>query len=464
MKYISTSKTTSSDLHTPVSMFYKLRQRYSELLLLESSDYSSKEDSLSFLVFDFIEGMEVNNGQFSVTKNGNADVNKVNEFVKQFEDYLGSFDIQHETVVSSQYNGLFGFTSFDAVEYFDKNLYHLKKSVHKTPQIKYGLYRFIIVIEHVSDTMHIIENIEEGKESEMDAILTFLTSARVSTYDFKKDSEVETNMSDDDFKKMVATCKSHCQRGDVFQIVPSRRFAQKFKGDEFNVYRKLRSINPSPYLFYFDYGNFTIFGSSPEAQMIVKNRVAEIHPIAGTIKRTGDIEADNASMQELSDNPKENAEHIMLVDLARNDLSKNTINVHVSKFRQIQQFSHLYHLVSIVKGTLKSEASSYRIFADTFPAGTLSGAPKYMAINLIDQMEPTKRGFYGGGLGAIFFNGNFNHAIMIRSFCAYDNTLYLQSGAGVVIDSTEEGELQEVNNKLAALRKALIEADQSTNS
>ncbi|MBK8387768.1 MAG: anthranilate synthase component I family protein [Saprospiraceae bacterium] len=456
--YKSITTKAHADLYTPVSLFYKLRESYPEVLLLESSDYSSKEDSYSFLVCDALAGIEVKNGLAKTFKRGVASTKfEIKNFVTEFQDYMASFTVDGDEI-SKKYNGLFGYTGFEGCKYFDKDLYIKDKPSYDLPEIKYGFYRFILVIDHVSDDLYIVENIPNGESSMLVDLQKVLDRPVNSKYNFSLEGSVTTNQTDEAFKSAVTKCKSHCQRGDVFQIVPSRRYEQGYKGDEFNVYRKLRSINPSPYLFFFDYGSFKIFGSSPEAQMIVKNGVAEIHPIAGTVKRTGDLEMDAKSAQELLVNPKENAEHIMLVDLARNDLSKNTKGVYVSKYRELQRFSHVYHLVSIVKGQLKPGVSSYQIFADTFPAGTLSGAPKYMAIQLIDELEPTKRGYYGGGLGVINFNGNLNHAIMIRSFLAHEHKLYFQAGAGVVIDSTEEGELQEVNNKLAALNKALIEA------
>lgn len=445
-------------MYTPVGLYYRLREMYPEVLLLESSDYSSKEDSYSFLVCDALEGLEVKDHQITYFEKskvvGSA---PVLDFVTEFQAYMASIELDSDTV-SARYNGLFGYTGFEACKYFDNDLYTAVKPGYELPEIKYALYRFILVIDHVSDDLYVIETRRENEDSKVDELLKVLQRPVNTNHSFDLAGDIQTNQTDEAFKEVVSKCKQHCQRGDVFQIVPSRRFSQAYKGDEFNVYRKLRSINPSPYLFFFDYGSFKIFGSSPEAQMIVKNGVAEIHPIAGTVKRTGDLELDAQKAQELLVNPKENAEHIMLVDLARNDLSKNNSGVYVSKYRELQRFSHVYHLVSIVKGKLKPGVSSYQVFADTFPAGTLSGAPKYMAIQLIDSFEPTKRGYYGGGLGVINFNGNLNHAIMIRSFLAHQNTLYFQAGAGVVIDSTEEGELNEVNNKLAALNKALIEA------
>lgn len=253
--------------------------------------------------------------------------------------------------------------------------------------------------------------------------------------------------------------KEHCFRGDVFQLVLSRRFFQNFKGDEFNVYRTLRSINPSPYLFFFDYGDFKIFGSSPEAQLIVQDGKAEIHPIAGTFKKTGDDKKDLISAKELAKDPKENSEHVMLVDLARNDLSRNGTNVVVEKNREIQFYSHVIHLVSKVTCKMKTTTNTFRVVADTFPAGTLSGAPKHKALQLIDKYEKIKRNFYGGAIGYMDFNGNFNHAIIIRSFLSLNNQLHYQAGAGIVADSIPESELQEVYNKLGALDKALIQAE-----
>lgn len=449
-----------ADIVTPVALLYKLREKYSEVLLLESSEYASKENTYSFLCCEPLSTIEVIDGQLEY-KNFVTESTKTiifDNLVEEMENYVNGINIEGKDE-ALQFNGIFGYTTFDAVKYFDKNLYIEQKPGHDIPDLKYGFYKFIIVIDHVSDKMIILENIVEGQDSKMDGFLTTINRQDFQTFDFKLTGEEELNMSDQDFKDMVTNSKKHCHRGNVFQIVPSRRYGIGYTGDDINVYRKLRSINPSPYLFYFDYGNFRIFGSSPEAQMIVKDRVAEIHPIAGTVKRTGDPEKDAKQAQILLEDKKENAEHIMLVDLARNDLSKNTDQVKLTKYREIQKFSHVIHLVSKVKGKLKDEVSAIQIFADTFPAGTLSGAPKYKAIQLIDGMEPTKRGFYGGAIGMINFNGDLNHAIIIRSVLSKDKKLFLQAGAGIVIDSKEESELQEVNNKLAALKAAIESAN-----
>ena len=457
MKIKTTYRKMLSDLTTPVSLFLKLREAYAEVLLLESSDYSSKEGSLSFICFDSLATLEIKDHvaiQHDFTSN-EVTQTELKDVVKDVSGFLEQYQIEAPDEIEP-YLGLFGYTGFDAVKYFETIVLDDQKPKYTVPDIRYDMFRNIIVFDHFYGQMYVIENVPEGGSSEIDKVLTIVNKQDHQTYTFSTSGEEEKNMTDDEFKANVTSSKAFCQRGDVFQIVPSRRFAQSFRGDEFNVYRSLRSINPSPYLFYFDYGSYKIFGSSPEAQMVIKDRIAEIHPIAGTFKRTGNVEKDIQAAKELSEDPKENAEHTMLVDLARNDLSKNTTNVHVEKYKEVQYFSHVIHLTSVVKGTLKEEVKPYQIFADTFPAGTLSGAPKYRALELIDDMEPTSRGFYGGGIGMLGFNGDINHAIMIRSFLSYEGKLHYQAGAGIVIDSDEENELQEVNNKLAALKKALV--------
>ena len=231
-------------------------------------------------------------------------------------------------------------------------------------------------------------------------------------------------------------------------------------GDEFNVYRALRSVNPSPYLFFFDYGDYKLMGSSPEAQLVIQNDKAFVHPIAGTFKRTGDDDADKMATEALLKDSKENAEHVMLVDLARNDLSRLCDEVKVEHYKQVQYFSHVIHLVSEVTGKVREGSNPFELVAKTFPAGTLSGAPKFKAIGLIDAYEPTPRSYYGGAIGFMGFDGSCNHAIMIRTFLSMNNTLTYQAGAGVVAASNPESELQEVNNKLRALKKAIDLAKQ----
>jgi anthranilate synthase component 1 len=345
------------------------------------------------------------------------------------------------------------------VEYFEKiDLKHDQECTYKIPDARYHLYNYIIAINHYQNTLQIIENQIDGEEGETGKIESLLNSRNVAIYSFDTVGEEDRNVTDDQYREMVGKGKRHCFLGDVFQVVLSRQFSRRFTGDEFNVYRALRSINPSPYLFYFDYGNYKLFGSSPEAHLKINKGKAFINPIAGTFKRTGDDENDKLLALQLSADKKENSEHIMLVDLARNDLSRHAGNIKVESYREVQFYSHVIHLVSSVSGELKEGTTIADVISATFPAGTLTGAPKYMAMKVINECENQSRGYYGGAIGFLDFRGRFNHAIMIRTFLSKANTLYYQAGAGIVAASEEENELQEVNNKLGALRKAIEKA------
>lgn len=446
-----------ADTITPVSVYLKLRDKFPNSLLLESSDYHANDNSFSYICCNPIAYIKVENEvitkQFpdistetiAITKEINV-ANEIQKFASQFESDNEKFKFIT--------NGLFGYINYDAVRYFEKTNIDKKPNSNETPDIYYAVYQNIIAINHFKNEAFIFcHSINENDN--LQEIKQLLQSRNIPSYSFQKEGEKTSNISDEDFKTNVTLGKKHCKRGNVFQLVLSKRFSQKFKGDEFNVYRALRSINPSPYLFFFDYGNFKIFGSSPEAQLIIKDKVAEIHPIAGTFKRTGNDEEDAILAKQLSEDIKENSEHVMLVDLARNDLSRNGNQVKVEKYREVQFFSHVIHLVSKVTSQLFPTANSMQVVADTFPAGTLSGAPKHKALQLINEIETTNRGFYGGAIGFMDFKGNFNHAIMIRTFLSKNHVLNYQAGAGIVENSVEENELKEVYNKLGALDKAL---------
>jgi anthranilate synthase component I len=459
-KYTIHTKTRKllADTITPVSIYLRIRDIYPNSLLLESSDYHGNENSYSFICLKPVAGFEADNGistetypDGSVVKTELADHHA---FKKRFKAFLQSFEHPYQKDVPA--NGLFGYTSYDAITYFEN--IRLNAEIipeHKIPDVRYHLYNYIIAINHFQNNLHIIENSIGDEPGELERIETLLNSRNLAIYSFKPVGKEKSNITDEQYKNMVTRGKEHCYRGDVFQVVLSRQFTQQFLGDEFNVYRALRSINPSPYLFYFDYGNYRIFGSSPEAQLKIEKGKAYINPIAGTFRRTGDDEKDKVLAEQLSTDLKENAEHVMLVDLARNDLSRHAKNVTVEKYREVQFFSHVIHLVSAVSGELHEGSDLTDMMAATFPAGTLSGAPKYKAMQLIDRYENQNRGYYGGAIGFLDFNGRFNHAIMIRTFLSKGSTLYYQAGAGIVAISNEESELQEVNNKLGALKKAI---------
>ncbi len=452
-----------ADIITPVSLYLKVRDHFTEPVLLESNDFSSAENSFSFLGLDAIASFQVRNGrlfqQFPGQERSEMAVEDIQTVPAALQAFLQRFDIEYEGGAEPGFNGLFGHVGFDAVQYFDTLQFDPEKRRVDLPDIRFTLHRFVIAINHFKNELYLLENSLPGEASQLEKLEGLIRSQKIPQHTFHLEGEELSNLTDEEFMELVTIGKKHCQLGDVFQIVFSRQFSQRFKGDDFNVYRVLRSINPSPYLFYFDYGSYKIFGSSPEAQMVIRDGIARVNPIAGTYRRSGDIEEDARKAEELAADPKENAEHIMLVDLARNDLGRHAAKVQVKKLKEIQYFSHVIHLVSTVEGVLEPDTNPVQVFGDTFPAGTLSGAPKYKAIELINRYENQNRSFYGGSLGFIDFKGEMNQAIVIRSFLSKDNTLYYQAGAGIVSASVERKELEEVNNKLGALKRALLEGE-----
>lgn len=451
------SKKLLSDTLTPVSIYLRLRDKFPNSLLLESSDYRANDNTFSYICCNPIASIKIENETITYQlPDGFKKVTITEEtnVTALLREFASSFTIDKTQEFKFINNGLFGYMSYDMVRYFE-NITITKKSGNlKIPDAFYAVYQNIIAINHFNNEAYIFAHCYES-ENNITEIERLLKSKNFAEFPFKRKGEITSNLDDNAFKSLVKKCKEHCARGDVFQIVPSKRFSQEFTGDEFNVYRTLRSVNPSPYLFYFDYGNFKIFGSSPEAQLIIKNGTAEIHPIAGTFKRTGNDEKDAQLAKQLSEDTKENSEHVMLVDLARNDLSRHGNQVKVATYKEVQFFSHVIHLVSKVTAKIENNTNTLQIVADTFPAGTLSGAPKHMAMQLLEKYENINRDFYGGALGFMDFDGNFNHAIIIRSFVSKDHSLHFQAGAGIVSESNEENELQEVYNKLGALKKAL---------
>ncbi|MGB2197805.1 MAG: anthranilate synthase component I family protein [Flavobacteriaceae bacterium] len=446
-----------ADTLSPVSIYLKIRDKFPNSMLLESSDYHGNDNSFSYICCNPMASIKIHGNTLTkVFPDSTKESYRVenNEVTSEIHQFTTQFEIENDEDFKFINNGLFGYTSYDAVKYFETIDIASKENSIEIPEIQYAVYQNIIAINHFKNEAYIFSHCYE-KESNINELHHIITMDRFALYDFETINKIDSNLSDEEFKKHVEVAKTHCQRGDVFQLVLSRKFQQDFKGDDFNVYRALRSINPSPYLFYFDYGNFKIFGSSPEAQLVVKNKKAEIHPIAGTFARTGDDMKDTELAQKLVKDEKENSEHVMLVDLARNDLSRHCTDVTVENYREIQFFSHVIHLVSKVIGTVREKTSTIQIVADTFPAGTLSGAPKYKAMELIEKYEKTSRGFYGGAIGFMDFKGNYNHAIMIRTFLSKNQQLHWQAGAGIVSKSNSDNELQEVYNKLGALTKAI---------
>ena len=468
----TTYKKLLADVYTPVGIYLRLRDRFRDTILLESTDFHAGENSYSFIGINAIAGIEIRNKQTIEFKLPAQPAEKIVinnpvDVPQHLWDFMQRFNITPIEKPVNAAQGLFGYTSYDAVQFFDtikftngkrETTNGKQETDNIIPLMRYRLYQYVIIINHFKDELFICENEVAGIKSDIEIVESLIKSKDVPAFPFKPVGAETSNLANEEYLDMVKKGIAHCHRGDVFQIVLSRRFQQSFSGDEFNVYRALRSINPSPYLFYFDYGDYKLMGSSPESQLIVKNGYAIVHPIAGTFKRTGNDEEDKVLAIKLENDEKENAEHVMLVDLARNDLSRMCSEVEVTQYKKTTYYSHVIHLVSEVKGKVGAETNPFKLLAVSFPAGTLSGAPKFKAMQLIDENEPTSRSYYGGAIGFIGFDGSCNHAIMIRTFLAKNNTLIYQAGAGIVSVSNPESELQEVNNKLNALKQAIVMA------
>ena len=477
--YKTVSKTILADLYTPVGVYMRLRDLYPQSALMESSDYHEKDNSRSFIGIEPMASVAIGHGMATITyPDGSTFKHEVNKEYRSDKAIHELIDRIHVEGDDAKICGLFGYTSFNAVRYFeDINVKDETQAKNDAPDLLYILYKVVIVFDHFNNTLKIVSLDGEAK---LDEVMRAMNKANVKAYDFHPVGDVRSTLTDEEHKANIRKGIQHCLRGDVFQIVLSRRFIQQYEGDDFKLYRALRSINPSPYLFYFDFGGFRIFGSSPETHCRIERKEergerkenthstfhiphstfrAYIDPIAGTTKRTGDAEADRKGAEYLRNDPKENAEHVMLVDLARNDLSRNCHGVKVDFYKDLQYYSHVIHLVSRVSGELDGGADPIKAFIDTFPAGTLSGAPKVRAMQLISAYEPHNRGAYGGCIGYIGLDGSLNQAITIRTFVSRNGELWFQAGGGIVAKSNEEYELQEVNNKLGALRRAILMAE-----
>ena len=460
--YTTAYKTLLGDLHTPVTTYLKVRDLFPQSVLMESSDYHGVENNRSFIGLNPIASIAISHGKatakFPDGTQETKDINEQYRVEQAISDFLTRFRVEGEY---AHYCGLYGYTTFNAVRYFEHiPVKDSTSSINDAPDMLYILYKYLIVFNDFKHEMVLLEMQSDDEPSHIDEVEKAICNRNYTTFDFRAVGPTISTLTDEEHKANIRKGIAHCLRGDVFQIVLSRRFIQRYQGDDFKLYRALRSINPSPYLFYFDFGGFRIFGSSPETHCKIEDGRATIDPIAGTTRRSGNKETDAQLTAALLADPKENAEHVMLVDLARNDLSRNCHDVKVEFYKEPQYYSHVIHLVSRVSGELNAGSNPIKTFIDTFPAGTLSGAPKVRAMQLISEYEPHNRGAYGGCIGFIGLNGTLNQAITIRTFVSRNNELWFQAGGGIVAKSNEENELQEVNNKLGALKKAITLAEQ----
>lgn len=460
----SKTREVLGDMLTPVSIYMKIRDKFPNSFLLESSDYRAKENSISYIAFSPMVEFKVDKDVISISNFKDKTVVKkklsASDLRYELTEFSGAFN-HHQDQKELVEAGLFGFSAYESVDQFQKlNFREDMAKRFEHPLMQYFYFEYVIAFDHFKNKLYITQNGDSSDfDDKIDEVIQLISSVSAPSYKFSSDSDISSDMTDADYRESIVKAIEHCQLGDTFQMVLSRSFTTEFKGDDFTLYRALRSINPSPYLFYFDYGSFKIFGSSPEAQLEVKNGRAAIFPIAGTYRRSGDDEKDATSAKALFADEKENSEHVMLVDLARNDLSISGSEVTVEKFKEIQFFSHVIHLVSKVISKLNPGKKAIDLAADTFPAGTLSGAPKHRAMQLINKYEKSVRGYYGGMIGLMDFHGNFNHAILIRSFLSQNNKLHFRAGAGVVAKSNPDSEVQEVYNKIGALKSAINKAN-----
>lgn len=456
-------KTLLADTMTPIGLFLKIRKNYKNSVILESADYHGREHGFSHIAFDPIASFTLDQSvvvqKFPDGREETFVLESRQQAILALKNFSDQFVYTKEKGDSPMSNGLFGHISYDAVQYFEDIEIRGKSKETEIPSIHYLVYQNVLALNHFNNQLSFYAHSYDGSEPSIENVEHVIHQSAEALVKFQRQGEEVSNLTEDQTREIVHTCIKHCLRGDVFQIVPSRRFSQNYQGDDFQVYRALRSVNPSPYLFYFDYEDYRIFGASPEKQIKIDGDLAEIHPIAGTFRRSGDDARDAELAQALIADPKESAEHVMLVDLARNDLSRSAENVKVETFKEIQFFSHVIHLVSKVTGHMQKGVNSLQLVADTFPAGTLSGAPKHNAMTIINRLEPTNRAIYGGAIGFMDFEGNFNHAIAIRTFLSKGQTLFFQAGMGVVAKSVVASEMQEIHHKLAALRRALEVAE-----
>jgi anthranilate synthase component 1 len=453
-------KQTLADTVTPVGLYLRLRDRYPEAVLLEGADNAEGKNGSSFIGIqpqaEIVIDRHTVHYSTVTGENGSAPLGDV-AVLDWLEGFRNMFDFGSTEAATGL--GLIGYMGYDAIQLFEPAAFQQQKPAGELPLLRFRLYRYLLVFNYLKHSLELVELVLPGQKPDLEALETLIQHKDIPQFKFKTTGAETANMTDEAYLEVVQKGIAHCRRGDVFQVVLSRGFAQAFTGDEFNVYRALRSINPSPYMFFADYGDYRLFGSSPEAQLIVQQGKAVIHPIAGTYQKTGDEAVDHAAEQALLLDPKENAEHIMLVDLARNDLSRHARGVQVESFREVHRYSHVIHLVSKVTGQIGENASPFALLADTFPAGTLSGAPKVRAMQIIQEQEPTAREWYGGAIGLMEFNGGVNMAIMIRSFLSRAQQLHYRAGAGIVVSSSPESERAEIRHKLRALRTAITLAE-----
>lgn len=449
---VQTSRLKAHRLQTsdsPQTLFLKVQQEYDEAFLLESAKSATRLAEYSFIGFEPSMTIRVKNGQVDVL-----------DHVKGRREHMAASD-PLETIRALMgpdtgrgpyrfMGGAVGYISYDSVRYWER-LPGLANDDLLAPDMEFGIYTDGITFDHVNGEVQYY-TLAEDRSQLVERLLR--RNAEMGSLDY---TERKPNITKDRYEKVVEKAKEYIAAGDIFQVVPSKRHDFQVTGDLARFYSELSRINPSPYMYFMKFGERRIVGSSPEMLVRVEDRHVETFPIAGTAPRVPDKKENDRITKELLADPKERAEHVMLVDLGRNDVGKVSKygTVRVPELLTVQQYSHVQHIVSRVTGELRDEFDSFDAMRAIFPAGTLSGAPKPRAMEIIEELEPTRRGPYGGALGYFSFNGNADFAITIRTLVANGKRCSIQAGGGVVADSVPEKEWQETENKAAGLFRAV---------
>ncbi|OPY58914.1 MAG: Anthranilate synthase component 1 [Pelotomaculum sp. PtaU1.Bin035] len=459
----------NADMDTPISIFKKISPR-GPAYLLESVEGGESLARYSFIGFDPFLNFTSKGEESRISGGGGSKVVSGSP-LENLAKLISGFHVYNGEELPRFFGGAVGYLGYGAVRFFER-INISRKNIPDLPDSNFIFAGTVLIFDHVKHSLKIVINSFPGENPE--------SSYDNVEYRFQKVIEsinrtvaleygnpghgafapVETNMTRENFIKQVERAKEYIKAGDILQVVLSQRFRTPFQGEPFNVYRRLRALNPSPYLYYLDFGTAQVVGSSPEMLVRVVGDTAETCPIAGTRPRGKNLEADRRMAEELLEDAKERAEHLMLVDLGRNDLGKvcEPGSIKVSRFMEIERFSHVMHLVSNVKGRMSSGRDSSDALRACFPAGTVTGAPKVRAMEIIDELEPDGRGVYAGAIGYFGFTGNLDTAIAIRTVIIREGNAYVQAGAGIVADSDPEREYEETINKARALLNTIGEA------
>ena len=465
-----------ADMETPVSAFLRIDDgRHS--FLLESMEGGEKWARYSFLGSRPSVVVRSYGSRVEIIRNGKIDVRSFkNDPLETINETLSEYSPVPDPSLPRFFGGAVGFMGYDVVRFFEE-LPNREKSGLDIPDIFFMITDTLLIFDNITHRIKVVSNAHINGKSvsaaykeateKIDALVKKLKQGKRSTLNVHrsrkkaKEHRLTSNFTRARYEQAVLKAKEYIKAGDIFQVVPSQRFETKINIEPYEIYRALRLINPSPYMYFLRGGDVTVVGASPEVMVRLEGGRIDLRPIAGTRRRGVTEDEDKALAEELLTDPKERAEHIMLVDLGRNDVGRvsNPGSVNVSELMVIERYSHVMHIVSNVRGTLSRGRDAYDVIRACFPAGTVSGAPKIRAMEIIEELEPTRRGPYAGAVGYFGFSGNMDTCITIRTLVIKDGVAYIQAGGGVVADSDPAAEYQETVNKAKAMMRAVETAE-----